>query len=223
MKKYEKLTSDQYLEIIKKLESKKKYGLIWEEEKNKEIFEKLSINSLPILERIKSNCITTSKKEPVNILIEGDNFHSLSCLNYTHKNKIDLIYIDPPYNTGNKDFIYNDKWVEKDDSYRHSKWLSFISKRLTLAKNLLLDDGAIVISIDINEMSQLKLLCDKIFGEKNLVSLITVKVKDPAGVGQESYLFDVSEYCLIYAKKIDYFKKTYNDLPQENLLINGLN
>jgi adenine-specific DNA-methyltransferase len=84
-------------------------------------------------------------------------------LNYTHKGKIDLIYIDPPYNTGNKDFIYNDKYVEKEDTWRHSKWLTFMNKRLELAKDLLAEKGVIFISIDDNEQSQLKLLCDSCF------------------------------------------------------------
>ena len=74
-----------------------------------------------------------------------------------------MIYIDPPYNTGNKDFSYNDSFVDREDSFRHSKWLSFISKRLEIAKTLLKDTGVIFISIDDNEQSQLKLLCDDIF------------------------------------------------------------
>jgi len=78
----------------------------------------------------------------VNILIEGENYHSLSVLNYTHKKKIDVIYIDPPYNTGNKDFIFNDNYVDQDDSYRHSKWLGFMGKRLILAKTLLHKKGS---------------------------------------------------------------------------------
>lgn len=98
-----------------------------------------------------------------HLIIEGDNYHLLSVLNYTHKGKIDVIYIDPPYNTGNKDFIYNDTYVDKEDDFRHSTWLSFMSKRLKLAKELLKDDGVIFISIDDNEQAQLKLLCDEIF------------------------------------------------------------
>jgi adenine-specific DNA-methyltransferase len=74
-------------------------------------------------------------------LIEGDNYHTLQVLNYTHKGQIDVIYIDPPYNTGNKDFKYNDSFIDKEDGYRHSKWLNFMSKRLKLAHNLLKDDG----------------------------------------------------------------------------------
>jgi adenine-specific DNA-methyltransferase len=102
---------------------------------------------------------------PHHILIEGDNLHALTALSFTHKEKIDVIYIDPPYNTGNKDFKYNDSFVDKEDSYRHSKWLSFMHKRLVLAKALLKDTGVIFISIDDNEQAQLKLLCDSVFGE----------------------------------------------------------
>ena len=95
-----------------------------------------------------------------NVLIEGDNYHALSVLSYTHKGKIDVIYIDPPYNTGNEDFRYNDDFVEPDDIYRHSKWLSFMHKRLRLASDLLSEDGVLFISIDDNEPAPLKLLCD---------------------------------------------------------------
>ena len=103
------------------------------------------------------------------------------CLNYTHRESIDVIYIDPPYNTGNKDFIYNDKYVDIEDGYRHSKWLNFMSKRLKLARNLLKEDGFIAISIDDNELYQLKLLCDKIFGEMNYINTISVNAKNNAG------------------------------------------
>ena len=126
------------------------------------------------MEEDKNKEIVTDKEKPVNILIEGDNYHALSVLNYTHKGKVDVIYIDPPYNRGTGDhFIYNDKIVDKEDAYRHSKWLSFMEKRLKLAKNLLKNSGVIFISIDDNEFSQLELLCDDIFGEKNnIASLI---------------------------------------------------
>jgi adenine-specific DNA-methyltransferase len=151
------------------LKKRKKYGLVWEDKPEK--FEKESQNALPVLkekgEKFKDIIDSKNPKGDFNILIEGDNYHSLSVLNYTHRKKIDVIYIDPPYNTGNKDFIYNDYFVDKEDRFRHSKWLSFMAKRLKLAKNLLKDNGAIFISIDDHEFSQLKLLCDEIFGEKN--------------------------------------------------------
>src|SRR6185437_551842 len=91
---------------IRKLEKRKKYGLIWDEERTKEIFEEELQKKLPVLNEIKSNQILTNSKQPINILIEGDNYHALSVLSYTHKGKIDVIYIDPPYNTG-KEFTYN--------------------------------------------------------------------------------------------------------------------
>lgn len=169
-KDYTKLEKDDLLKVIEKLESRKKYGLIWDEEKTKEQFEKESENALPVLKEVKGKEIKTDPSKPTNILIEGDNYHALSVLNYTHQGKIDVIYIDPPYNTGKKDFKYNDNWVDENDTYRHSKWLTFISKRLRLAKNLLKDEGVIFISIDDNEIAQLRLLCNEIFGEQNFVN-----------------------------------------------------
>ncbi|MBT4209581.1 MAG: site-specific DNA-methyltransferase [Candidatus Komeilibacteria bacterium] len=183
---------------IKQLKTRKKYGLVWESKPEKVV--EMCKEKLPVLKEEKFKEIKSNTKSPVNVLIEGDNYHSLSVLNYTHKGLVDVIYIDPPYNTGNKDFIFNDDYIDKDDSYRHSKWVSFMYSRLKLARNLLSKDGVIFISIDDNEFAQLKLLCDEIFGERNFLSAIKLKVKAPAGVGQESYLFDICEYVLAYAK-----------------------
>ena len=116
-------------------------------------------NELPVLVEVKNRALTDAGPDaPNHILIEGDNLEALTTLAYTHEGKIDVIYIDPPYNTGNKDFIYNDSYVDKEDSYRHSKWLSFMSRRLRIAKKLLSDRGVIFISIDDNEYANLKLL-----------------------------------------------------------------
>lgn len=169
-KDYSQLSKEELVALVEKLESRKKYGLVWDEERTKEKFEKESENALPVLKEVKSKEIKTDSTKPTNILIEGDNYHALSVLNYTHQGKIDVIYIDPPYNTGKKDFKYNDKWVDENDTYRHSKWLTFISKRLRLAKNLLNDEGVIFISIDDNEIAQLRLLCNEIFGEQNFIN-----------------------------------------------------
>ena len=165
--------------LKKELKKKKKYGLIWED-KPEDVVE-MCKEKLPVLKEVKSKEIITDKNKPMNLLIEGDNYHALSVLNYTHKGKIDVIYIDPPYNTGNKDFIYNDHYVDREDSYRHSKWLSFMEKRLKLAKMLLSKEGVIFISIDDNEQAQLRLLCDSIFGEKNFVGEIIRKTKSMTG------------------------------------------
>ena len=119
---------------IGQLRKRKKYGLVWED-KLENVVEQCK-TELPVLEEVKRKEIITNSDKPVNLLIEGDNYHALSVLNYTHKGKIDVIYIDPPYNTGNKDFVYNDKYIDKEDVYRHSKWVSFMGKRLSLAKPL---------------------------------------------------------------------------------------
>ena len=137
--------------LKKEIKKKKKYGLVWEP-KTEDVVE-LCKEKLPVLKEVKNKTIVTDKDKPVNLLIEGDNYHALSVLNYTHAGKIDVIYIDPPYNTGNKEFIFNDRIVDSEDSYRHSKWLSFAEKRLRLAKNLLKDTGVIFISIDDNEVA----------------------------------------------------------------------
>src|SRR3989339_1549787 len=150
-KDYSQLNKEDLIKIVQKLESRKKYGLIWDEEKVKEQFEKDAEGALPVLKEIKGKEITDKNGGPINILIEGDNYHALSVLNFTHQGKIDVIYIDPPYNTGKEDFKYNDKWIDEDDAYKNSKWLSFMNKRLKLASNLLKDDGVIFISIDDNE------------------------------------------------------------------------
>lgn len=197
-KDYSTMDKDGLLKVIEKLESRKKYGLIWDEEKTKEKFEKESENALPVLKEVKSKEFKTDSIKPTNILIEGDNYHALSVLNYTHQNKIDVIYIDPPYNTGNKDFKFNDDFVDKDDAYRHSKWLSFMSKRLRLAKSLLKDEGIIYISIDDIENYNLKILCDSIFGENKFIANLIWKSK--SGGANDSKFFAVDhEYILVYA------------------------
>ena len=164
----EGLTNDEKSELIKLLRSQKKYGLVWEDKP--EDAEQRMVNEQPVLVEVPERAILSDDAEaPNHILIEGDNLEALTALSYTHAGKIDVIYIDPPYNTGNKDFIYNDSFVDKEDGYRHSKWLSFMNKRLKIAKNLLSEKGVIFISCDDNEQAPLKMLCDEIFGSDNFV------------------------------------------------------
>ena len=204
-KDYGNLNKNQLLEIIEKLEGKKKYGLIWDEERVPEKVVTDCQYNLPVLTEVKEKEIFTNDNEPTHILIEGDNYHSLSVLNYTHKGEIDLIYIDPPYNTGAKDFIYNDQYVEKDDTWRHSKWLNFMSKRLELAKDLLKNEGVIFISINEEEQAQLKLLCDKIFSVENYLAMFTVKVRHEDRIlkGDKDF-HEVVEYLFLYRKSNDF-------------------
>ena len=130
-------------QIEKELTSKK-YGLVWED-KPEDVEERLREELPMLIEDTDKAIISTDTDAPNHILIEGDNLEALTALAYTHEGNIDVIYIDPPYNTGNKDFVYNDKFVDSEDSYRHSKWLSFMNKRLRIAKQLLSDKGVIFI------------------------------------------------------------------------------
>lgn len=205
-KDYSKLEKEDLLKVIDKLESRKKYGLVWDEDKVKEQFEKDAENALPVLKEFKTKeIVDKDKSKPVNILIEGDNYHALSVLNFTHQGKIDLIYIDPPYNTENKDFKYNDTYIDKNDAYRHSKWLSFMNKRLRLASNLLKADGAIFISINEEEFAHLKIICDEIFGEQNYLANFTIKVRHEDRIlkGDKDF-HEVVEYLLLYRKSWDF-------------------
>lgn len=173
----EGLTDDERSALLGLLREHKTYGLVWED-KPEDVEERLR-NELPVLIEDKERALTDAGPDaPNHILIEGDNLEALATLAYTHAGKIDVIYIDPPYNTGNKDFVYNDSFVDSEDSYRHSKWLSFMSRRLRIAKKLLSDRGVMFISIDDNEQANLKLLCDEIFGEEHIETYLwDVRVK----------------------------------------------
>ena len=192
----EGLTNDEKSELIKLLRSQKKYGLVWED--RPEDAEQRMVNEQPVLVEVPERAILSDDAEaPNHILIEGDNLEALTALSYTHAGKIDVIYIDPPYNTGNKDFIYNDSFVDKEDGYRHSKWLSFMNKRLKIAKNLLSDKGVIFISIDDNEQAPLKLLCDEIFGERNFVAKFDWRKK--TGANDAKDIAVITESILLYS------------------------
>jgi adenine-specific DNA-methyltransferase len=193
---YQEWSKEELVREIKQLEKRKKYGVVWEDKPEK--VADLCKEKLPILVEDKDKEIETDKNEPVNILIEGDNYHALSVLNYTHKGKIDVIYIDPPYNTGNKDFKFNDVWVDAEDTFRHSKWISFIYKRLKLAKNLLKNSGIIFISIGEQEVHNLRHICDELFGENSIGQFIRQGVK--GGTRAQSLIATNHDYVLVYAK-----------------------
>lgn len=193
----EGLTNEERSALLALLRSHKKYGLVWED-KVEDVEERLR-DELPILREVKDKYIPSDAPDaPNHILIEGDNLEALTALSYTHEGKIDVIYIDPPYNTGNKDFVYNDSYVDSEDSYRHSKWLSFMNKRLKIAKRLLSDTGVIFISIDDNEQANLKLLCDEIFGDKNFIAKFDWRKKTGANDAKDIAI--VTESILLFAK-----------------------
>ncbi|KKP32348.1 MAG: hypothetical protein UR22_C0013G0020 [Parcubacteria group bacterium GW2011_GWC2_32_10] len=197
--------------LKKELKKKKKYGLVWEE-KPEEVVEMCKAK-LPVLKEVKSKEIITDKDKPMNLLIEGDNYHALSVLNYTHKGKIDLIYIDPPYNTGAKDWLYNNSFIDNEDPFRHSKWLSFMHSRLKLAKNLLSQNGILAVAIDHYELFSLGLMVDEIFGEDNRLAIVTV-VHKAEGRQFVKGFNPTCEYVLFYAK--DKTKCTVNMVPLDS-------
>ncbi len=209
IKTIEGLTNEEKTKLTELLNTEKKYGLVWEDKQ--EDIEKRLETELPVLQEVKERAIISSAPDaPNHVLIEGDNLEALTALSYTHSGKIDVIYIDPPYNTGNKDFVYNDKFVDREDGYRHSKWLSFMNKRLRIAKGLLSDKGVIFISIDDNEQAQLKLLCDEIFGENNFVGSICRKQSSGAkNDTSENKIITTSDYILSYSNNSFFFKPYY--------------
>lgn len=196
--RWDEYSKEELIEEIKKLKKQKRFGLVWEDKPEKVVKE--CETKLPVVKEVEEKAIENAPGEPTNIIIEGDNYHALSVLNYTHAGKVDVIYIDPPYNTGNKDFVYNDHYVDGEDSFRHSKWLSFMEKRLKLAKNLLADDGVIFISIDDNEQAELKMLCDYLFGGENFIGCAPRKTRGSATTKGTAELQTLGDYLLIYAK-----------------------
>lgn len=200
-KDFSKLSKEELLKIVGKQEAEldsKKYGLVWDRERDPEQVVLACENNLPILERIIEKEIKSDNSDD-NIFIEGDNYHALTVLNYTHKGKIDFIYIDPPYNTGKKDeWKYNDKFIDENDSYRHAKWLNMMEKRLELAKHLLKEDGVIFISIGEQEVSNLNLLCGKVFRHDNFLTIISRISKTASDKG--SHFAPSCDYIVCYAK-----------------------
>lgn len=189
---------DETLSAINEIENElnaKKYGLVWEE--HEEAVNVQMRTHIPVFTEDTDKEITTLPEQDYNFLLEGDNLHSLYLLEKTHRDRIDFIYIDPPYNTGNT-FIYNDTIIGNDDSFKHSKWLSFMKERLIIARNLLSEDGVLFISIDDTECFQLKILCDEIFGETNFTATFP-RLATKSGKTPVAYMIS-HDYVLCYTK-----------------------
>jgi adenine-specific DNA-methyltransferase len=200
------LSNEDKSNLLQLLKEKKTYGLVWEDS-TEDAWEKMK-ESIPVLKEDETKHILHGSENPNHILIEGDNLNALTALSYTHEGMVDVIYIDPPYNTGNKDFAYYDDfcdeyrqipYVDREDSYRHSKWLSFMEKRLKIARRLLSDKGVIFISIDDNEQANLNILCDEIFRHDNYEATITY-VRKTSGKADSSNFVKSTEYILVYSK-----------------------
>ena len=199
IRELKELSNEQKSDILQLISEQKKYGIVWEDSPE-DVEENLRVN-IPVLVEDKDRAIISNADDaPNHILIEGDNLEALTVLSYTHEGKIDVIYIDPPYNTGNKDFVYNDSFVDSEDGYRHSKWLSFMEKRLRIAKKLLSDKGVIFISIDDNEQANLKLLCDEVLGYDKFVANFIWKSRQNKDNRNITGVSIDHEYVICYSK-----------------------
>jgi adenine-specific DNA-methyltransferase len=191
--KYEEYSRDELLRLIRERDRKPKFGLVWERD---EIEHDNSLNDdFVVLEH--DAALSVGNAPHRNLVIEGDNFDALRYLRMTHAGRVKCLYIDPPYNTGNRDFIYNDRFIDKDDVYKHSKWLEFMYRRLTLAKDLLAIDALICVSIDDNEIGNLLLLMDMVFGSSNRLACAPW-LAEPSGGKEKTGLRGGHEYVLIY-------------------------
>ena len=208
------LSDDEKSSLLALLNEQKRYGLVWED-KAEEVEKQLQ-DELPVLIEVADKRLPVVDGAPNHVLIEADNLHALTCLSYTHEGAIDVIYIDPPYNTGKKDFFYNDSYVDKDDSFRHSKWLSFMSKRLRIARRLLSDEGVIFISIDDKEQAALKLLCDEVFGRDKFVTCVP-RITKLQRSAQEKHMDVSHDYLLCYSIKDDFAHITEREFDESSV------
>lgn len=191
------LDAEERSELLGLLSERKQYGLVWEVKP--EDVEEVMREQLPVLAEVKERAIVASvPSAPNHIFIEGDNLHALTCLTYTHSNKVDVIYIDPPYNTGNKDFVYNDRYIDTENGFRHSLWIQFMAKRLEIAKGLLSDRGVIIVHIDEHEFDALNMLLREIFGDSNSLGQIVWDKLNPKG--ETTSVAVMHEYILLFAK-----------------------
>ncbi len=196
-------------EIENELNSKK-YGLVWEQ--HEEAVDVMMKDNIPVFTECLDKEIVSDDSGNFNFLLEGDNLHSLKLLEKTHAGKVDVIYIDPPYNTGKKDdFVYDDNYIVKEDGYRHSKWLSFMQERLLVASSLLTSSGIILISIDDNEYANLKILCDEIFGETRYVTTLIWQKK--TGASDAKGIATITEYILVYCVN-NFFENSFSKNTQ---------
>ncbi len=207
MSKYDHLTQEQLVALLERREREAAYGLVWERD---EIETDKHLNDDFVALDLDQE-LSQGKAPFQNLIIEGDNFDALRFLRMTHSGKVKCIYIDPPYNTGNRDFVYNDRFFDSTNRFRHSVWLEFMYQRLMLARDLLHPDGAIFVSIDDNEIFPLGMLMHRVFGEKNFIA---------TNVWQKRYsrenraaIGDVHEYILVYAADPDRFKVARKKLP----------
>lgn len=207
--RYDDLTKEELIRLLEARDRRDatRFGLVWEAN---EIERDKALNG-DFVALDFDETLSCGEAPYKNLIIEGDNFDALRHLRMCYAGKVKCIYIDPPYNTGNKDFVYNDRFVDKEDGWRHSKWCEFMFQRLTLAKDLLTQDGVIFVSIDDNEVASLRLLMDRIFGEGNfLANIIWQKRTSPDA---RLNLGPAHDFIIVFAKSIIDLKPTLNKIP----------
>ncbi len=194
--------ADAYLPTLNEAQNAiraRRYELVYEE--HREAADDRLLSHLPVLTEEKALAIR--REGTMNFLLEGDNLDALQILQKTHRGRVDVVYIDPPYNTGNQDFLYDDRYVGEDDQFRHSKWLSFMQRRLELIKPLMSSAGVLFISIDDHEVCQLKLILDKLFGENNFIGLLP-RVTKRSGKDHSLAVAKNHDYILAYARSVEH-------------------
>ena len=193
--KYDRYSKDELIKIIEDRDRKPKFGLVWERDEIE--FDRSFNQDFVALDVLPDLSCGTGPW--ANLLIEGDNFDALRYLRMTHAGRVKCIYIDPPYNTGNKDFIYNDRFVDKDDLYKHSKWLEFLYQRFLLARDLLAEDGVLLVCINDDNRAKLELLLDQAFSGMRVGSLVWRKRRPSNAANMEHFFSSDHEHVLIYA------------------------
>lgn len=201
---YDDYSREDLIRLLRERDRKPKFGLVWERD---EIDHDRSINTDFVALDL-DETLSCGEGPHDNLIIEGDNFDALRYLRMTHAGRVKCIYIDPPYNTGNRDFIYNDHFLDREDSYRHSKWLEFMYRRLDLAKDLLAEDGVIFVSIDDNEVFHLGLLMEQVFGASNFIANVIWQKRTSPDARVE--LGAAHDYIIVFA--INKSKVNFNKL-----------
>lgn len=205
--RYAGLTREALVEVLRRRDAQAHYGLVWE---RRDIDPDRALNRdfVGLTLEPEHSC---GRAPWSNLIIEGDNYDSLRALVTHFAGRVNLIYIDPPYNTGSRDFVYNDRFFDANDRFRHSTWIEFMFQRLSLARELLSDDGAIFVSIDDNEVFNLGLLMNQVFGERSRVATC-IWQKRYSRENREA-IGDAHEYLLVYSPNPDLFKARRGRIP----------
>jgi adenine-specific DNA-methyltransferase len=192
---YDNLSREQLIGLLRKRDLSRRLGLVWERDEIEH--ERILSEELPLVELDES--LSRGDGPWVDLLIEGDNFPALRFLRAAYKGRVKCIYIDPPYNTGNRDFVYNDRYLDADNAFRHSTWLEFLYRRLSLARDLLREDGVLLVSINDENRAYLELLLSQIWpGGRKGTLVWRSRIGDNSGKGAN--LSVNHEHILVWAR-----------------------